>query len=153
MAQKPDADKTWANFKAHFLKAQEERKTKNPRQPTKPDTMLLPKPPWQPPLKLSQPCNDEQHQHQRFAKLTNQLSALTSKVEQLTTQNTELKATIQTLKSKPQHQQQSQSTAIATMEIIVGRMVTKLVTNTTVALPQPCTRTLQGSYPLQHYGW
>jgi hypothetical protein len=31
--------------------------------------------------------------------LTNQLAALTSKVEQLTTQNTELKATIQTLKS------------------------------------------------------
>jgi hypothetical protein len=25
MAQKPDADKTWPNFKAHFLKAQEER--------------------------------------------------------------------------------------------------------------------------------
>jgi cell division protein FtsB len=61
--------------------------------------------------------------------LTNQLAALTSKVEQLTNQNSELKATVQTLKSN--RNTNNNNNAIATMEITVGRMVTKLATSTT----------------------
>jgi hypothetical protein len=51
MAQKPDADKTWPNFKAHFLKAQEER-NEEPTTANQAGYNAALKPPWQPPLKL-----------------------------------------------------------------------------------------------------
>jgi TolA-binding protein len=69
--------------------------------------------------------------------LTNQLSALTSKVEQLTTQNSELKATVQTLKSNATPTTIAIAAIAATMEITVGRMVTRLVTSTTVDCRNP----------------
>jgi hypothetical protein len=59
-------------------------------------------------------------------KLTNQLAALTSKVEQLTTQNTELKATVQTSSPTATPTTTTIAAIAATMEIIVGRMVYKV---------------------------
>jgi phage shock protein A len=107
--KKPDADKTWANFKAHFLKAQEERN----EEPTTANqagynaaaeaTMAAAA------EALANLATTNSTSTSVLQELTNQLSALTSKVEQLTTQNTELKATVQTLKSNrnPNNNQQS----------------------------------------------